>query len=802
MLMGLWRDVRYASRLMTRTRGVTSVALLTLALGIGANTAVYSVIDAILIRPLPYDDPARLVMVFQDLRGRGGPATEWTGPANQADWRAAADVFAGVTTVRGWAATLAAGDTPEALTGEQTTFEYFDVLGARPALGRDFRASDDVKDARRVVILSHALWTSRFGSDPAAIGRVVSISGEPHEIIGVMPASFRPAYVTNATLWRPLRWPTVNAPRNVAVGHTIARLQRGVTLDQARARLDALGARLRDEHPDTDAGKGINAVPLQDQQVGGVRLGLFVLLGAVGLVLLIACVNIANLLLARASSRARELAVRRALGAERWRIVRQLLTESVLLAAGGGAVGLLIAEWGVSALKAIAPAGTPRLEDVAIDPRVLIFAAALTLATGVTFGLVPAWHASRETLTPALNQGGRGRMGDAGGRARRWLIVAELALALMLLVGAGLLVRTFIALQAADLGFNPDHVLTGFVLPPPSVYRTEAQRRAFYDRLLERAAALPGVKEASLSSITPLGGDNDTDFTIEGRPRPRTPADATTVWYREVSATYFSTIGIPLRHGRLFSANDAAPVVVINEAMTRHYWPADDPIGRRIAFDGGSDHLFTIVGVVGDVQMRGPRGAPRDEAYLPYWQQPDAGTNIVLKSAVDPASLVEPLKRAVKEIDPALAVSGAAPLADAVEQANGPARFYATLVTAFAGIALVLAAVGVFGVMSYTVSRRTAEIGIRVALGADEHQIFRLVVGEALTLATIGLALGTAGAVAVARGLHTLLYGVGASDPATFAGTALLLVSVAFVASYMPARRAMRVDPMSALRAD
>jgi putative ABC transport system permease protein len=786
--------------MMAKARGVTFVALVTLALGIGANTAVYSVIDGILIRPLPYADPARLVMVFQDLRGRGGPATEWTGPANQADWKSATSVFAGVTTVRGWAATLAGGETPEALTGEQTTFEYFDVLGVRPARGRPFQPEDDVPGARRVVILSHGLWTSRFGGDPGAVGRVVSISGEPHEIIGVMPASFRSAYVTNAALWRPLRWPTVNAPRNVAVGHTIGRLQAGITLDQARAQLDALAARLRQAHAETDAGKGINAVPLQDQQVGGVRLGLIVLVGAVGFVLLIACVNLANLLLARASGRVRELAVRRALGAERWRIVRQLLTESVLLAAAGGAAGLLIAEWGVSALKTIAPAGTPRIDDVAIDPRVLAFAAALSLVTGVLFGLVPAWHASRETLTPALNQGGRGRTGDGGGRVRRWLIVAELALALMLLVGAGLLVRTFIALEDADLGFNPDHVLTGFVLPPSTVYRTDAQRRAFYDRLLERVAALPGVRQASLSSITPLGGDNDTDFTIEGRPKPRTQAEATTVWYREVSAGYFPTVGIALRHGRLFTANDANPVVLINETMARHYWASDDPVGHRLSL--GDDRLFTIVGVVGDVRMRGPRGESRDEAYLPYWQQPDAGTSVVLKTAVDPASLVEPLKRAVKDVDPSIAVAGAAPLADAVAQTNGPARFYATLVTGFAALALVLAAVGVFGVMSFTVSQRTAEIGVRVALGADERQIFRLVVGESLTLAAIGLALGTAGALAVARGLNTLLYGVGSGDPTTFAAMALLLVAVALIASYMPARRAMRVDPMSALRAE
>ncbi len=796
-MTGLVHDVRYAVRMMAKARGLTFVALATLALGIGANTAVFSVVNAILLRPLPYPEPDRLVMVFQDLRGRGGPATEWTGPANQVDWKAATDVFDGVTTVRGWAASLAAETVPEALPGEQTTFDYFDVLGARPLLGRSFRQSDDIPNAPRLVILSHALWTSRFGGDPAAVGRVVPINGEPHEIVGVMPASFRPAYVADAALWRPLRWPTTNAPRNVAVGHTIARLRADVSIEQARARLDALAARLRQEHPDTDAGTGINAVALQDQPVGGVRLGLVVLVGAVGFVLLIACVNVANLLLARASGRVREIAVRRALGAARARILRQMLTESVLLAVGGGAAGVLAAEWGVSALKAIAPPGTPRIAEVSIDPQVLAFAAVISLCTAILFGIVPAWHTSRETLVPALNQGGRVQPGDGGGRVRRWLIVAELALALMLLVGAGLLVRTFLALEAADLGFNADHVLTGFVPLPPTAYKTDAQRRAFDDRVLERAAALPGVKAAALSTVTPLGGDNDEDFTIEGRPAPRTPAEATTVWYREVSANYFSVMEIPLKHGRLFATTDAEPVAVINEAMAKHYWPAEDPVGRRVTLGGSPNSpLLTIVGVVGNVAMRGPRESPRDELYIPYWVHPDSGTNVVLKTAVDPASLVEPLKRAVSEVDRAVAVSGAEPLADAVAAANGPSRFYAVLVASFAALALLLASVGVYGVMSFAVSQRTPEIGVRLALGADASQIFGLIVGDSLRLALIGLVLGAAGAFAVGRGLRTLLFGVGGADPATFAATAALLVAVAIVATFVPARRAMRVDPI------
>jgi putative ABC transport system permease protein len=798
LLTGLTHDLRYALRLMAKTRALTTVALVTLALGIGANTAVFSVVNAILLRPLPYSEPDRLVMVFVDLRARGGPATEWTGPAEQIDWKAATDVFEGVATVRGWAATMAQGAVPEAIPGEQTTFEYFDVLGAHPALGRTFRQTDDVPNAPRVVILSHALWTKRFGSDPSTIGRVLPINGEPHEMIGVMPASFRPAYIADAALWRPLRWPTANAPRTVAVAHTIGRLKSGVSLEQARTRLDALAARLQQQHPDTDAGKGINPVPLQEQSVGSVRFGLIILLGAVGFVLLIACVNVANLLLARASGRVRELAVRSALGAARGRILRQMLTESVLLAAGGGALGVLTADWGVSALKAIAPPSTPRLAEVSIDPRVLAFAAALTLCTALIFGLVPAWQAARETLTPALNQGGRSQPGDGGGRVRRWLIVAELALALMLLVGAGLLVRTFIALQAADLGFNPDHILSGFVLPPPTLYKTDAQRRAFYDRVLERAASLPGVKAAALTSVTPLGGDNDSGFQIEGRPKPRTPAESATVWYPNVSANYFSVMSIPLKQGRLFTGQDAEPVAVINEAMARRYWPADDPIGHRLTL--GTSPPLTIVGVVGNVAMRGPRESARDELYVPYQENPEAGAYVVLKTAVDPASLIDPLKRALSEVDHTVALSGTEPLSVTVANTNGPSRFYALLVAAFATLALLLASVGVYGVMSFAVSQRTPEIGVRLALGAGQRQIFGLIVGDSVKLTAAGLAIGAGGAIAVGRALRTLLYGVGGTDAATFATMAAVLAGVALLATYVPARRAMRVDPMLALR--
>jgi putative ABC transport system permease protein len=758
-------------------------------------------VNALLLRPLPYREASRLVIVWQDLRARGGPATEWTGPSQQFDWKAQTDVFSSLTSVRGWSASLAGGDMPESLLGEQVTREYFDVVGAAPALGRAFAEAEDVPNAPRVVILSHGLWTRRFGGDPGVIGRSVSINGESHQIIGVMTAGFTPLYIPTAAMWRPLRLNAANPSRNSAVFHTFGRLQAGVTIAQARARLAALAAHLQEAHPDTDTGKGINAVPLLEQRVGSLAPSLMMLQGAVAFVLLIACVNIANLLLSRAAGRSGEIAVRRALGADRLRIVRQLLTESVLLAACGGGLGALLGTWGVSGLKSLAPEGTPRLDEIAVDARVLAFTAALAIVTGLLFGLVPALQAARERSGGALKQAGRGQLSDGGGRVRRALIVAELALALVLLAGGGLLLRTFVALQRVDLGFNPSHVLTGFVLPTGPQYRPEAARLAFYDALRARLDALPGVTQAALSSFIPLTGDSDTNLLIEGRPAPTRSADAAITWYRNVSANYFAAMEIPLRRGRLFRDHEAEPVAVVNETMVKRYFPTEDPLGRRIRFDERAPWA-TIVGVVADVQVRGARETTRVETYVPYWQNPEAGIDVVLKTAGDPRALVEPLRRAVKELDGNIAVASIATMDDLVAESIGSSRFYALLVGLFAALALVLAAVGIYGVMSYAVAQRTQEIGVRLALGAARGQILGLVVGETLKLAIVGVAIGLAGALAVGRALRDMLFGVPGTDPLTFAATAALLLAVALAATWVPAHRATRVDPLSALRAE
>jgi putative ABC transport system permease protein len=787
--------------MLTRTPAFTVVAVITLALGIGANTAIFTVVNALLIRPLPYGAPDRLVMVWQDMRARGGPADEWASPGNYVDWSREPTIFSGVAAIGGWRPTLTGGAEPEPIPGEQVTYEYFDVLGVAPALGRSFRPDDDVPNAARVAIIGDGLWKRRFGGDPSIVGRTVPLSGEPHEIIGVLPPGFRPIVASQTgEIWRPLRINRASPSRGAIIYRVVGRLSDGMSLERAQAAASALAQRLEAAYPEANEKVGFNLQPLHDRVVGDIRPGLLALLGAVGFVLLIACANIANLLLARGSSRTRELAVRVALGAARTRVVRQLLTESVLLAIIGGVAGLLLGVWAVAGLVAIAPSNAPRVGEIALDPTVFAFTALVTVVTGILFGLAPAIQSSRAQVVDSLKEGGRGSVSLPGRGLRRALIVAEVALSLMLLTGGGLLVQTFLRLQSADLGFDTHNVLAGLVNPPRATYNTPEKHVAFYDQVYEKARALPGVQKSALVSVLPLGGDSDTDFEIEGKPIPRAASERPVTWYRLVSASYFDTIGMRIKRGRGFSTREAAPSVIVNESMANKFFPGEDALGHRLRF--GDSPWFTIVGVVGDARVRGAREAVRIETFVPYWQFPEPGMNILLKTAGDPALLAGPLKQAVASIDPTVPVQGITTLADIVGESIEQPRFLAMLSAAFAALALMLAAVGIYGVMAYVVAQRTTEIGVRMALGASRGEVFGLIVGDGLKVTGLGVALGIGGSIVVARWLTTLLFEISPGDPRTLVATAAALLVVAVAACIVPARRATRVDPMVALRGE
>ena len=796
-------DLRFAYRLLVRAPGFAFVATLTLALGIGANTAIFTVVNALLIRPLPYGSPERLVTVWQDWRARGGPADEWATPGNYADWRNATDIFDEVAVISGWGPTLTGGAEAEPLRGEQVSHEYFSVLGVAPLRGRTFAASDDLPNAPRVAVISEGLWQRRFGGDATLVGRSLMLSSEPHEIVGIIPEEFRPIVNPLAEIWRPSRINTANPSRGAVVLRAVARLREGLPPERAQAAADILATQLEAAYPEFNEKTRFNLIPLHERVVGDIEPGLLAMVGAVGFVLLIACANLANLLLARGSARGRELAVRVALGAGRRRVVQQLLTESLLLAILGGIGGVVLGMWTVDALVAMAPAGAPRLDEVSIDLTVLAFAALLTIATGVLFGLAPAVQYSRSEVTTSLKDAGRGRTGGPGGTLRQSLIAAEVALALMLLTGAGLLLQTFAHLQAADLGFDPEQVITGFVNPPRAGgYDTRAKHLAFYDQVFEKAKALPGVQKAAMASVLPLSGDSDTGFDIEGRSAARTPSETPVTWYRLISASYFETMGIAILRGRAFDSREAAPSAVVNETFVRTYLPVGDPLGRRIRLGGPDAPWFTIVGVAEDVRVRGARASSRVETYVPYWHMTEPGMTVVLKAEGNPALLTGPLRQAVASIDRQVPVSNIVMLAELVGESVENPRFFATLSLSFAILALVLAAIGIYGVMAYAVSQRSTEIGVRMALGATPPEVFRLIVGDGLKVTAIGIALGLAGSLVMARSLTALLFGVRPGDPVTLGATAAVLLLVATAACLGPARRATRVDPMVALRAE
>jgi putative ABC transport system permease protein len=794
------QDFKYALRSLGKSPGFAAAAILTMALGIGANTAIFTIVNAVVLRPLPYPGADRLVMVWQDLTARGGPPDEWASPGNFVDWSERLDALDGVAAISGWRPTLTGAFEPEPLVGEQVSHEYFGVLGVGLSMGRDFAAADDVPGAPRVAVIGDDLWRRRFAASPSVVGQIVTLAGEPHEIVGVLPPGVRPIVAGDAEIWRPLRLNRTNPARGAVVLRVVARLADGATLPAAQAAATDLASRLEQEHPEFNEKTGFKLQPLHERVTGEIRPALLALLGAVAFVLLIACANIANLLLARASHRARELAVRAAIGAGRGRIVRQLVTESLALSALGGVAGLVAGAWAVDALVALAPSNAPRLGEVALDRSVLLFTAVITVAAGILFGLAPAVQHARPDASHLLKEGGRGMAGSGGRKFRQALVAIEVALALVLLSGGALLIQTFARLQSADLGFRTEGVLTGTVVPPRASYDTPERMVVLYDRLLERAQAIPGVRQAALSSVLPLSqGDSDMSFEIIGRPAPQLPSDTPVTWYRLVSAGYFDAIGMRLVRGRGFADREAAFSIVVNETFVRRYFADEDPLGRQVRFGPPDRPAFAIVGVVADVKARGAREDVRVETFIPNWQMPEGGTNIVLVGS-NPAGLAAPLRQAVMSVDPNLPVIGMQTMAEALGESVSQPRFLAALSGGFALVALGLAAIGIYGVMAYAVQQRTGEIGVRMALGASRADVFRQVVGDGMKIVTAGVVAGMAGALVTGRWLTGLLFGVTPADPAVLGGMAAVLVAVAVAASALPARRAARVDPVTAMR--
>jgi putative ABC transport system permease protein len=802
----IWQDLRYGARMLTKRPGFTLIAMITLALGIGANTAIFSIVNSTLLRPLAYPNAERLMTIWEDHRARSGPEREWTSPPGFADWRDQARSFDHVVAFQNWQPTLTGQGEPEQLAGAQVSHDTFAMLGVAPALGRSFRPEEDQRGAESVVIISHGLWQRRFGADPSLAGRRISLNGESRVVIGVMPAGFKFPIIANADIWRPIQ-PALNTgcQRGCITIRVIARLKPDATEPQARAELNAIAARIEQQFPDTNTKVGATLVPLHEFLVGPVKTQMLALLVAVAFVLLIACANVANLLLARSATREKEIAIRASLGAGQWRIARQLLSESLLLAVIGGAAGLLLSYLLVHLLVSFSPQGTPRLDEVGIDRRALGYTMAITVLTGLLFGSAPVWQLFKADLNQSLRDSGKGLQGTRSGRrGLSALVVAETALALMLLVGAGLLIRSFIRLQRVDPGFDPRNVLTAVVALPQAVYPDRNQIAPFYSQLLERVGTLPGVQSAAAVSSLPLAGfDSDAGFVIEGRPAPQ-PDQRPVAWISSVSPGYFHTMGMRLIAGREFADRDrenAPKVVIISESAARRHFPNEDPIGMRIG-NGRPDGWREIVGVTADVKHFGLNQDARVSIFFPDRQQPARRMYIVARTATDPSSLSSALKGAVAAMDKDLAVSNIIPMEEITAQSIGQERFTLLLLGLFSALALLLAVAGIYGVMSYAVAQRTQEIGIRVALGAQTRNVLKLVITQGMVLVLAGVGIGLASALALTRFIRGLLFGVSATDPMTFVGVAALLALVALVACYVPARRASKVDPMVALRCE
>ena len=796
----LIKDLRYGVRSLLKHPAFTAVTVITLALAIGANTTLFSFINGILLRPLPYKDPNQLVVLDETAPKQGIESFAVSYP-NFVDWRAQNQVFEDIGIYGEGSYSLAGGADPEQIPGAGISHGLFELLGVTPSLGRTITAEEDRPETNNVVLISNNIWQRQFGSDPNVIGQTLVLSGRPRTIIGVMPSGFK--FPQRAELWVPM---ALNEKLFTRTDHgldAIARLKPNVTLEQAQAEMNIIASRIEQQHPVTNEGLGVNVFPLRDRLAGDYREALWILLGVVLFVLLIACANVANLLLARSSVRHHEFALRAALGASRARLVRQVLTESALLCGLGALLGVLLAVWGKSLLLAAIPEDMPFWMKFDLDLRVLGFTLGISCLTVLLFGIAPALQSARTELNDVLKEGGRGA-GAGRNRLRNSLVVAEVALSLMLLVGAGLMMRSLAKLQAVQSGINPERVLTVEVPLPRAKYPEPAQASAFFGQLVEHVESLPGALSVAGVSNLPLRSAWGRSLTVEGWP-VLSVGQAPMINHAVVTPNYFRTMGIALREGRDFSeadADGATRVTVVDERLARQYWPGGDALGKRIRFGPPEDNepWHTIIGIVGSVRHQRLDRDTRQTIYVPHLQIPVRGMTVAVRTSGDPKNLADAVRKEVLALDQSQPVTNVMTMDEVISRSVWLQRFYTILFGVFAGLALVLATVGIYGVMSYAVAQRTQEIGIRMALGAGALDVLKLIIQKGMTLITVGVVIGLIGAVALTRLLTTLLFGVTPTDTATFVVVAAGLIVVALVACYLPARRATKVDPLVALR--
>jgi putative ABC transport system permease protein len=794
-----WQDLRYGARMLRRQSGFTLIAVLTLALGIGATTAIFSVVNAVLLRPLPFSQPEHIVRLWEIIPTN--PDLHYqVRYANYQDWRQQNHVFTHLSAYREDGFNLQTGAEPRRVNGVRVTVDFFNVLGVQPMLGRAFSAPEDAPGGEHVVILSHALWQEGFGGDAQLVGRQLKVDGLNHTVVGIMPPGFSFPN-EEEELWVPF---ALEAPQAGLGRHwlkVLGRLQPEATVEQARAEFNTIAQRLELSYPATNKGHGVFMQPWHEYYSGYLQQPLYTLLGAVLFVLLIACANVANMLIARNAAREREIATRAALGAGRARLIRQLLTESLLLVAVGGTAALPLAAWGVGALTKFGPRDIPRLQEATIDARVLAFTLLLSALTGLIFGLAPAWRRAGLDLNAALKAGGR-TAGGTGQRLRQGLVVAEVALALLLLVGAGLMLKSFVHLQQVAPGFDAQGGLTMDINLPPQKYAKPAERAAFLEQALARLRALPGVEYEGATHRLPFAGNSATSFDVEGRPvaegTPRLRAI-----YRAISPDYFRAMGTPLVAGRTFTDEEAwhkPTAVIINQTLARRYWPNENPLGKRLKVGARDSVWVEIIGVAPDTKETELTAEVEGALYQPYIMSAEPAMSLVLRTGVEPLSLADAARAEIRRVDAEQAVSGVNTLEGLLSEATAQPRFNASLLALFALLALTLAAVGIYGVIAYAVAQRTQEIGLRMALGAQPRDVLRLILGQGLMLTLSGVGLGLLSAFALTRWLKSLLFGVSATDPLTFGGIALMLTFVALLACWIPARRAAKVDPIVALR--